>query len=101
MIYLSQLSGPVYLTSPKFHFLDKKNGTTQRPRELECDAVKAFNKNIFINILTGTTKKHYKDIEFHLEFMLAKNSNAGVYFMGRYEIQIFDSYDKKAWTLEH
>ena len=45
MIYLSQLSGPVYLTSPKFHFLDKKNGTTQRPRELECDAVKAFNKN--------------------------------------------------------
>jgi len=45
VIYLSQLSGPVYLTSPKFHFLDKKNGTTQRPRELECDAVKAFNKN--------------------------------------------------------
>ena len=45
MIYLSQLSGPVYLTSPKFHFLDEKNGTTQRPRELECDAVKAFNKN--------------------------------------------------------
>ena len=46
------------------------------------------------NILT---KKYYKDIAFHLEFMLAKNSNAGVYFMGRYEIQIFDSYGKGKW----
>ena len=44
-----------------------------------------------------STKKHYKDIEFHLEFMLAEKSNAGVYFMGRYEIQILDSYGKDKW----
>ena len=59
-------------------------------------------KGILINGRKGrcrniTTKKIYKDIEFHLEFMLAEKSNAGVYFMGRYEIQILDSYGKKKW----
>jgi hypothetical protein len=44
------------------------------------------------------TKKKYKDLEFHMEFMLAKNSNSGVYFMGRYEIQILDSYGKDKWS---
>ncbi|MDD7983498.1 DUF1080 domain-containing protein [Lentisphaera marina] len=47
-----------------------------------------------------STKKHYKDIEFHLEFMLAEKSNAGVYFMGRYEIQILDSYGKEKWGFD-
>lgn len=42
-----------------------------------------------------TTKKQYKDVRLQLEFMLPKNSNAGAYFMGRYEIQIFDSFGKK------
>lgn len=28
----------------------------------------------------------------NLEYMIPQGSNAGVYVMGRYEIQIFDSY---------
>ena len=36
------------------------------------------------------------DVEAHLEFCIPKGSNSGVYFMGRYEIQIFDSAGKKA-----
>ena len=40
------------------------------------------------------SKKHFGDIETHIEFMISKKSNSGVYFMGRYEIQIFDSYGK-------
>ena len=60
---------------------------------------------MLINGRTGktnniSTKKYYQDIEFHLEFMLAKGSNAGVYFMGRYEIQILDSYGKDKWGFD-
>jgi hypothetical protein len=35
------------------------------------------------------------DCELHVEFNVSKGSNSGVYFMGRYEVQIFDSYGKK------
>ncbi|MGJ8653623.1 MAG: 3-keto-disaccharide hydrolase [Opitutaceae bacterium] len=41
------------------------------------------------------TKKSYGDVEVTLEFMIPKGSNAGIYLMGRYEVQIFDSYGKK------
>lgn len=41
------------------------------------------------------TKKMHADIEAHIEFMVPKGSNSGIYFMGRYEIQIFDSYGKE------
>lgn len=34
------------------------------------------------------------DMEVHVEFLLAEKSNSGVYFMGRYEVQLFDSYGK-------
>ena len=41
------------------------------------------------NILS---KEEFGDIEAHIEFMVAKGSNSGVYFQGRYEIQILDSW---------
>jgi 3-keto-disaccharide hydrolase len=44
------------------------------------------------------TKEEYGDCELHLEFTVAKGSNSGVYLLGRYEIQIFDSFGKKDWT---
>ena len=34
----------------------------------------------------------FGDIELHVEFCIPKRSNSGVYLMGRYEIQIYDSY---------
>ncbi len=34
------------------------------------------------------------DIEAHIEFMVPEGSNSGIYFMGRYEIQVLDSYGK-------
>lgn len=34
----------------------------------------------------------YGDLRVSYEFNIPKGSNSGVYFMGRYEIQIFDSY---------
>lgn len=38
------------------------------------------------------TKKEYQDIECHIEFMLPKGSNSGIYVQCRYEIQLFDSW---------
>lgn len=32
------------------------------------------------------------DIELDIEFMMPKGSNSGIYFQGRYEIQLFDSW---------
>ena len=40
------------------------------------------------------TKDEYGDVRLELEFMIPKGSNAGVYFMGRYEVQILDSFGK-------
>ena len=44
------------------------------------------------NLFTGEA---FSDIAAHVEFMVPKDSNSGVYFMGRYEIQVFDSFGKK------
>jgi len=35
-----------------------------------------------------TKRRDYRDVEVHLEFMVAKGSNSGVIFHGNYEIQI-------------
>lgn len=44
------------------------------------------------NILS---KEEFGDVEAHIEFMVPKGSNSGVYFQGRYEIQVFDSWEVK------
>lgn len=42
------------------------------------------------------SESEHGDVEAHVEFMVPKDSNSGVYFQGRYEIQILDS-----WGVEH
>lgn len=41
------------------------------------------------------TKAEHGDGRAHIEFMVPKGSNSGVYFQGRYEIQVFDSFGVK------
>jgi hypothetical protein len=41
------------------------------------------------------TEEKYGDCVIELEFMVPKGSNSGIYVMGEYEIQIFDSYGKE------
>ena len=41
------------------------------------------------------SEKEFGDCEVHVELMVPKGSNSGVYLMGRYEVQVFDSYNKK------
>jgi sugar phosphate isomerase/epimerase len=52
---------------------------------------------VILNGPTGKTshlfsKAEFGDIKAHVEFMIPKGSNSGIYFMGRYEIQVYDSY---------
>lgn len=51
---------------------------------------------VLVNGPTGRTcnllsKLEHGDVEVHVEFMVPQGSNSGVYFQGRYEIQILDS----------
>lgn len=38
------------------------------------------------------TEAEFGDLEAQLEFCISKSSNSGVYFMGRYELQVYDSF---------
>ena len=38
------------------------------------------------------SKQEFGDVQLHVEFIISKRSNSGVYFMGSYELQIYDSY---------
>jgi hypothetical protein len=41
------------------------------------------------------------DCEVHVEFLVSKGSNSGVYFQGQYEVQIFDSFGKPDKDLKY
>ncbi|HUT10525.1 MAG TPA: DUF1080 domain-containing protein [Thermoguttaceae bacterium] len=61
---------------------------------------------VLVNGPTGRTrnifsKLEHADVEAHVEFTVPAGSNSGVYFQGRYEIQILDSWGKKPDELEH
>lgn len=58
---------------------------------------------ILVNGPTGRTadlisEQEFGDCEVHIEFVVPQGSNSGVYFMGEYEIQIFDSHGQEKVT---
>lgn len=42
------------------------------------------------------SKESFGDCKIHLQFQLPEHGNSGVYVMGRYEVQLFDSTGKEA-----
>ena len=42
-----------------------------------------------VNLVTAA---EFGDAEIHVEFCISKHSNSGVYVLGRYEVQIYDSF---------
>jgi hypothetical protein len=54
-------------------------------------------QGVYVNGAKGRTvdlltEAEFGDVEAHVEFCLARKSNSGVYLMGRYEIQVYDSF---------
>ena len=52
---------------------------------------------VLVNGIAGPTlnlvsQAEHGDVEAHIEFAVPKDSNSGVYFQGRYEIQVLDSW---------
>jgi len=84
----------------------KPTGDWQTARSVSLDP--ANNKKfaiepgpgVLVNGPKGTTSNlltemEHGDVEAHVEFVVPKASNSGVYFMGRYEIQVLDSWGVK------
>ena len=65
----------------------------QNPKEFDVQP----GQGIMVNGPTGRTAHAvseylHGDCQLHIEFTLAQRSNSGVYLMGKYEIQILDSF---------
>lgn len=69
----------------------EKQAAQAKPEELENGAGVLLNnpKGPTVDLLT---RDEFGDIDLHLEFLIPRHSNSGVYFMGRYELQIYDSF---------
>jgi Domain of Unknown Function (DUF1080) len=57
-------------------------------------------QGILVNGIKGRTdnllsEMEFADVEAHIEFNVPRESNSGVYFLGRYEIQVLDSWGVK------
>ena len=70
---------------------------------LNPDAPKSFSVTAGMGLTLGCAAgksvnimsvQEFGDCQVHVEFCVPKDSNSGVYFMGRYEVQILDSYGK-------
>jgi hypothetical protein len=75
---------------------------SQDPRKITTSP----GTGILVNGPSGRTvnllsKLEHGDVEAHVEFMVPKGSNSGVYFQGRYEVQILDSWGVAEEKLKH
>ncbi len=72
---------------------------TLNPKDNKVFAIQP-GTGILVNGAKGNTSNIYTeyqhgDCRLHIEFMVPKDSNSGVYFQGLYEIQILDSFGKE------
>jgi len=65
-----------------------KRLATKPGRGILVNGPKGRTRNLFSQL-------QHADVEAHIEFMVPLGSNSGVYFEGRYEIQVLDSWGKK------
>jgi len=79
-----QIVGNVYMDYEQKHHVETEEGTTTLVNLPTDDA----KENLFTNWEHG-------DMELKVEVMMPQGSNSGIYFQGRYEIQLFDSWLKE------
>ena len=81
----------------------KPTGTWTVAKDVSADPadpakfIIAPGQGVAVNGPTGRTvelitESEFADVEVHVEFCVPKHSNSGVYLMGRYEIQVYDSF---------
>ena len=77
------IAGNVYADRKRRHHLEKMDG-----------------KGVLVNIPTEDdkrnifTKLEHGDMYLELDFIMPNSSNSGIYFQGRYEVQLLDSWMK-------
>jgi len=76
-----QMAGDVYMDSFQDLHVETLDGAGVLVNTAEGDQP----QDIF-------TSWEHGDIDLSLEFMMAKESNSGIYLQGRYEVQLFDSW---------
>jgi hypothetical protein len=103
---VSGVDSEVKLIGKDFSMWRQEMGTWQIVGDvmMSSDNPKRFasvpGSGVIVNGPEGNTsnifsKNDFADVKVHVEFMVPKGSNSGVYFMGRYEIQVFDSWGVK------
>lgn len=93
-----------------FKFSDPQHGNWSIAGEAYADRNRAgyigfsAGSGILVNRPDSTNKAdlltgfEHGDIDLELDFMMAKNSNSGIYLQGRYELQLLDSWRKDSVT---
>ena len=88
--------------SPSANWRVAGGATVDRGRDLAMQG--ESGTGVLVNVPTAQAKGHlvttmeHGDIDLSLDVMLPKGSNSGVYLMGRYEVQLFDSWGVRAPT---
>ncbi len=73
-------------------------GSVLSDHTVEGDIKTTEGTGVLVNQNTENEKDHlftsweHGDLELDIEFMMPKGSNSGIYFQGRYEVQLFDSW---------
>lgn len=73
---------------------DSKDLITE-PGQGVVAALSKFNYDSDVNL---HSKQKFGDCQVHVEFLIGRGCNSGVKMQGRYEIQLYDSHDKKRPT---
>ena len=92
-------------------FRNPGGGSVGKNWQIASDATADLTKNnaltskpgtgILINLPTDQQKANllsvleHGDIDFEVDYLMAKGSNSGIYLQGRYEIQLMDSWGQK------
>ncbi|MDA0378687.1 MAG: DUF1080 domain-containing protein, partial [Bacteroidetes bacterium] len=74
-------------------------GQVAADRSKDRDLSTMSGSGVLVNLPSAEARDNiftdweHGDIELHLEFMMPRGSNSGIYLQGRYEIQLFDSWN--------
>ena len=81
------------VSSAKPNLINANDFTLVPGKGILVNGINGKSENLFSNFQHG-------DVQAAIEYMLPKGSNSGIYFQGRYELQILDSFGEKIMTPE-